>query len=118
MANPIIGSGATRANFLFKRGVNFSPVLTMTSKSTGLPIDITDYTFSGGIVDADSVSIQAFAFVKVDAVNGKVQPVVTDVQTLALTRGNQYVYIAYDDADNQTFLFIEGQALIRNIGEE
>lgn len=118
MPTPIIGSGATRVNFRFVRGVNFSPILTMRSKSTGQVIDITDFTFGGGIVDSAGVSIQTFAFVKVSAVGGKFQPIVTDVQTLALTSGNQFAYITYDDADGQTFLFMEGQALIRNIGED
>lgn len=61
--------------------------ITIRNKNTKLPIDITNFTFSGDIkkLITDTAIFKSFTFDKVDAPNGKVEAIITLPELQALT---------------------------------
>lgn len=115
---PVINASGRRAVLVIKRGVGLSKILTLQDKDTGTPINLTSFTFAGGITNATTGDlIQALTLTITDAVNGKVKVSLTSGQTTSLTRGDYSFYIQFTDSGSDATLAVEGECVVRNVGE-
>ncbi len=70
-----------------RKGDTFTKTVTITGKSSGLPVDLTGFTISGTVKNeiADSTVLQNFVIEARDDANGKFNMVLSSVQTDALS---------------------------------
>ena len=101
-------------DFCVKRGQSETRQLTIEDEISGLPIDITGYTFASQIKTnySDTTPLETISCTITDAPNGIMTLSLNSTQTDALNEGNYYFDVKMTDLSTYVTFIVEGTVIV------